>query len=153
MKKSLIPVFLAALMLGQAVGAEPSSVDVLRAKFPKGIPWSVEVSDTTGKSLGSLEMRITSVPASSCLGDIASDGVKVEFIRNGSDSLKLPIASYGIAKFTNNNVKIDLTGGMCDAYLIMDGTIKADGSSAGQIYKFGMRGGNDVGTYRATVGE
>jgi hypothetical protein len=152
MKKSLIPV-LAALMLAQAGATEPSSVDVLRAKFPKGIPWSVEVSDTTGKSLGSLEMRITSAPASSCLGDIAADGVRVEFIGKESASLKLPVASYGVAKFTDNKVKIDLTGGMCDAYLIMDGTIKADGSSTGQIYKFGMRGGNDVGTYRATVGE
>ena len=152
MKNGWISGFLAAMMLGQVGGAEPSVVDVLRSKFPNGIPWSVEVLDIAGKSLGSLEMRITSVHASSCLGDIA-DGVRVEFIRKKSAPLKLPIASYGVAKFTDNNVKIDLTGGMCDAYLIMDGNIKADGSSTGQVYKFGMRGGNDVGTYRATVDE
>ncbi len=139
-------------MLGQVGGAEPSAVDVLRAKFPNGIPWNVEVSDIAGTSLGSLRMRITSIPASSCLGDMTT-GVRVEFIREQSASLKLAIASYGVAKFTNNNVKIDLTGGMCDAYLIMNGNMKADGSSTGEVYKFGMRGGNDVGTYRATVGE
>ncbi len=35
----------------------------------------------TGKSLGSLKMRITSAPAGSCLGDLAADGVRVEFIQ------------------------------------------------------------------------
>src|SRR6478609_3195220 len=98
MKNGLISVLVAALMLGQAGGAEPSAVDVLRTKFPKGIPWSVEVSDRTGKSLGSLKMRITSAPASSCLGDFGSDGVRVEFLGKESASLKLSIAAYGVAK-------------------------------------------------------
>lgn len=153
MKNRLTPVFLLALMVCRAGGAEPSAVDLLRAKFPKGIPWNMEVFDPTGKSIGSLQMRITSIQASSCLGEFGTDGVRVEFIQKESASLKLPITSYGVGKFTDNKVKIDLTGGLCDAYLIMDGNIAADGSSTGQIYRLGMSGGNDVGTYRATVSE
>jgi hypothetical protein len=56
-----------------------------------------------------------------------------------------------VAKFAGNKVRIDLTGGMCDAYHFIEGEMAADGSSTGDVYAFGMRFHRDLGTYRATV--
>jgi len=142
---------LLALMTGHASGGESTAFAALRAKFPKGIPWKVEVLDPAGHRLASLQMRITSKLAGSCLGDIGADGVRVEFLRKDDVSPNLSLASYGVAKFTDDKVKIDLTGGICDAYSIMDGKIELDGSSTGTVFRLGMRGGDDIGTYRATI--
>jgi len=130
---------------------EHSPIESLRAKFPQGVPWHVEFSDSAGKSLGAIDMRITSQRGDSCLGDMNPDGVRVEFERKENLSPTLGTTAYGVAKFTDNKVRIDLTGGMCDAYLLIEGEIAADGSSKGDVVAFGMRSGHDVATYRATV--
>lgn len=141
---------IAAFATGCAIAGDRSPVESLRAKFPSGIPWRVEILNADGKALGVLEMLITSEKASSCLGEM-DDGVRVNFTRKESLSPTISVASYGVAKFTGDKIKIDLTGGICDAYLLMSGEIASDGSSAGEIYTLGMRGGHNVATYRATV--
>jgi hypothetical protein len=52
---------------------------------------------------------------------------------------------------TRGGTTADLTGSLCDAYLLMSEPVAADGSSSGDIYAFGMRGGHDLAKYRATV--
>jgi len=52
----LVTVFLAALVASQTVVAEPLSGDALRARFPHGIPWRIEILSLNGKSQGVLEM-------------------------------------------------------------------------------------------------
>lgn len=146
----LIFVLLAASSVLCASAADRSPEQSLRAKFPHGIPWKVEFLGADGKSLGTVDMLITSEPGASCLGDMR-DGVRVTFSRKQSLSSTLHVADYGVARLTGDKIKIDLTGGICDAYLLMSGSIAADGSSNGDIYTFGMRGGHDVATYRATV--
>lgn len=141
---------LAAFVAGLAGAAEPSTLNSLRAKFPHGIPWNVEILDPDGKSRGTLDMLITSDEASSCLGEM-TDGVRVKFDRKNTVSPPLSIGSYGVATFDGGKIKIDLTGGVCDAYLVMSGAIASDGSSSGDIYTLNMGGGHAVGTYRATV--
>jgi len=131
--------------------AEPSPIDALRTKFPHGIPWHVEFVDFAGKSLGAIEMRITSARGDSCLGDMSPDGVRVEFVRKDELSPTLSTTSHGVAKFTGSKVRIDLTGGLCDAYLLMNGEIAVNGSSTGNVSTFGMRGGHEVAKYRATI--
>jgi hypothetical protein len=148
--RKLIVIFLAAMASGLAIAGDSSSIESLRTKFPKGIPWKVEILGTDGKSLGALEMLITSDPASSCLGEM-NDGVRVKFTRKDALSPTLFVATYGVARFTGDKVKIDLTGGLCDAYLLMSGEMAADGSSTGEIHTLGMREGHDVGTYHAVV--
>ena len=148
--RKLAFVLLAAFATGCAIAAGPSPVETLRARFPHGIPWRVEILGGDGKSLGAIEMLITSDQASSCLGEV-NDGVRVNFIRKEALSPTISVASYGVAKFTGTKVKIDLTGGICDAYLLMSGEVAADGSSTGEIHTLGMRGGHDVATYHATV--
>lgn len=140
---------LAVSMVNLAIADDPDAVRALRAKFPDGIPWNVDVIGTDGKSRGTLVMRITSEHASSCLEDL-SNGVRVDFPHK-PEHPPLAVNAYGIAKFDGDKIKIDLTGGMCDAYLLMSGTVQADGSSTGEVYTFGMRGGHDIGTYRATI--
>lgn len=146
----LIAIVLPLLAAGIAAAGESAPFEALRVKFPHGIPWKVEIADADGKTAGRLEMLITSEPASSCLGDM-SDGVRVEFTARNALPPGLSVASYGVAKVAGDKIKIDLTGGICDAYLLMSGTVAADGSSSGDIYTFGMRGGHDVAKYRATI--
>lgn len=142
--------FFAALAAGMAMAAAPSPLDALRARFPHGIPWQVEILNPDGKSRGTFEMLITSEQASSCLGGM-TNGVRVELARTEALSPPLPVASYGVAKFDGDKIKIDLTGGMCDAYLLMSGVVASNGSSTGDVYTLGLGGGRDVGTYHATV--
>lgn len=152
MKKALTSVVLAAAIIGSANAAEPKAFAHLRAKYPSGIPWTVKVIDPAGKELASLRMRITRKPAQSCLGDMA-DGVRVDFDPKKARAISpnLPIGAYGIARITDEGIKIDLTGGICDAYLMMGGKLDPDGSSSGTVYRLSMGGGDDVGTYHATV--
>jgi hypothetical protein len=146
----LIFVLLAAFAGVCATAASRSPEESLRAKYPHGIPWKVEFVGADGKSLGTIAMLITSEPGASCLGGM-KDGVRVTFSHKESLPSTLHVADYGVALFTGDKIKIDLTGGICDAYLLMSGSIAADGSSSGDVYTFGMRGGHDVATYRATV--
>lgn len=143
-------IFLAVLMVRLAIAAGAPPFDALRAGFPHGIPWNVVIVNADGTSIGNLEMLITSDQARSCLGDMEG-GVRVEFTRKDELPETLHLASYGVAKIAGDKIKIDLTGGICDAYLLMSGTIASDGSSTGDIYTLGLRGGHDVATYRATV--
>ena len=131
--------------------AEPSIIDSLRQRFPQGIPWHVEFKDMAGSDLGSLDLVITSEPAKSCLGSMGSDSVRARFERIDVAPTRLRIASYGIVQFTGDGITIDLTGDTCDAYLLMSGSLASDGSSAGELYTLGIRGGRDVGTYHATI--
>ena len=142
---------LAIFAAGSVRADEHSPIDALRSRFPQGIPWHVEFSDGAGKSLGAIDMRITAARADSCLGDMNPDGVRVEFVRKDKLSPTLHTTSYGVAKFAGDKVRIDLTGGMCDAYLLIDGEITADGSSKGEVTAFGMRGGHAVAAYSAVV--
>jgi len=142
---------LATLAACVAHAAAPPSIGALRAKFPQGIPWHVEFADSAGKSLGSIDMRITTARGDSCLGDMGPDGVRVEYVRINDLSPTLSVTSHGVAKFSGDQVKVDLTGGRCDAYLLMTGALAPNGSSSGDVYTFGMRGGHDIATYKATV--
>ena len=146
-----VALFLAIALACPVQADEHAPIDALRSKFPQGIPWHVEFSDSSGKSLGTIDMQITSQRGDSCLGDMNPDGVRVEFVRTDNLSPTLRTTSYGVAKFTGNKVRIDLTGGMCDAYLLIEGDIESDGSSKGEVVAFGIRGGHDVAAYRASV--
>jgi len=146
----LFTAFLVLSVAGQVIAADALPMDALRAKFPHGIPWKVDVVNPDGKSHGELKMLITSDHARSCMGDVG-DGFRVDFIRPDVLSPPLPITSYGVARFIDDKIKIDLTGGTCDAYLVMDGVVTSDGSSAGDIYTFGPGGVHDVGTYHASI--
>jgi hypothetical protein len=150
-RRPVIAAWLAALIACGTHASEPSPIDALRTKFPDGIPWRVEFVDSAGKSLGAIDMRITSARGDSCLGGMNPDGVRVEFVRKDNLSPTLSITSYGVAKFTGNKVEIDLTGGLCDAYLLMNGEVAVNGSSTGDVSRFGMSGGHEVAKYRAMV--
>jgi len=126
-------------------------LDNLVGNYPHGIPWHVEILDASGKTEGSMDLVITAQHARSCLGEIGGDGLRVEFTQTNALPSTLRVESYGAAKFSGDAIKIDLTGGLCDAYLLMSGLLAADGSSSGDIYTFGMRGGHDVAKYRAKV--
>lgn len=150
-RNKLITILLGMSVAARLVAAEPSLLDTLMGKYPHGIPWHVEILDADGKAQGSLDLVITAQHASSCLGDIGNDGLRVEFTQTKALPSTLHLQSYGAAKISGDAIKIDLTGGLCDAYLLMGGPLAADGSSSGDIYTFGMRGGHDVAKYRAMV--
>ena len=139
-----------SLLWAAVAAADALPLDALRTKFPQGIPWNVAVISPDGKSRGELEILITAEHARSCTGEVG-EGFRVDFTRPGVLSPPLPIASYGIARFIGNKVMIDLTGGTCDAYLVMDGVVTPDGSSSGDVYTLGPGGKHNMGTYRAII--
>ena len=145
---------IAGLLAGSAcvpaIAAEGPDLEALRSRFAAGLSWQVEFVDLEHKPMGTLPMRITTERASSCLGGM-SDGVRVEFEHGRDLSPNVHLGSYGVALLSHDKIKIDLTGGICDAYLLMQGVLAADGSSQGELYTFGMRGGHDIGTFRASI--
>lgn len=147
---ALLAACLAVWIGTPAVAAQPSPADALRQKFPAGIPWQVEFDDLAGQPLGTVQMRITAEHANSCLGGM-DGGMRVEFTHTEKLAPQLRLSDYGVALFSGDRVKIDLTGGICDAYLLMEGALSADGASSGSLYTFGMRGGHDIGKFHAAV--
>lgn len=150
MRHKFLTLATAILTNYSAIAADASPFAALQAHHPEGVPWKVEISDLEGKPAGSLELRITRQTANSCLGGM-DGGLRVEYTRKNALPASLPVESYGVAIVSGDKIKIDLTGGMCDAYLILEGTLAPDGSSTGTIHTFGMRGGKDVARYRAIV--
>jgi hypothetical protein len=140
----------AIVITAHSHAADRVQTDAMAARFPHGMPWKVELVDLHGKRLGTIDMRVTSVSAHSCMGDVA-DGLRVEFEQPNTLSRSLPITSYGIATFSGDQVVIDLSGGTCDAYLVMKGAVQSNGSSWGRVYTFGSSGERDVATYRASI--
>jgi len=150
MRHESLALSLAIMLTHSAFAAETSPFAALQGRHPGGVPWKVEISDLDGKPNGSMELLITNKTAESCLGGM-DGGLRVEYTRKDALPPSLRVESYGVAVVAGDKIKIDLTGGMCDAYLILEGTLAADGTSSGNIHTFGMRGGKDVATYRATV--
>ncbi|MDR2335867.1 MAG: hypothetical protein LBE61_20570 [Burkholderiaceae bacterium] len=149
MFRKLITVLPAVLLAGVAMAAELTPLDALRSRFPGGIPWKVEILDLNDNTLGHVELVITMTPARSCR---FGDGVRVEYLK--ADPLLLPHAmgTYGVAKIDSDGILIDLIGGgVCDAYRLMGGVLWSDGSSTGEIYRYGRFGQLDYATYRASV--
>jgi len=150
LRRQVLAGLFAGVACVQAIAAERQELDALRSRFAAGLAWQVEFTDLEHKPMGTLPMRITAERASSCLGGM-SDGVRVEFGPARDLSPSVHLGSYGVALLTEDKIKIDLTGGICDAYLLMQGVLAADGSSHGELYTFGMRGGHDIGTFSASI--
>jgi hypothetical protein len=120
----------------------------LWGRYPEGIPWQVDVIDSNGQNKGSFSLIITKRHENSCLGDI-SDGVRVEIPQRDAMASILSVTDYGVAKIIGSSIKIDLTGGICDGYVIMDGKLELDGSSTGEVYTLGETDRLDIGEYKA----
>jgi len=128
-----------------------ATLEDLRRQHPYGVPWSIEFTDETGRSLGRLNVLITDRPADSCLGSFGKNAVRVAFLDMSGRIRRLLSSPYGVADVSSNNVQIDLTGNMCDAYLLMSGELLPDGSSSGEFYSLDLAGKKSLGTYHATV--
>lgn len=145
MFNKLFAVVLAALAAGPVPAAEAPDVPASSAE----ILWRVEFFNLNRASLGTVEMRITTERAKSCLGDADVNTRRVEFLGRDGLSSAVKLAGYGVASFDGGDVKVDLSGGVCDADLVMEGALDGDGSSMGSLYTLSLGGGHDVGTYRA----
>ena len=133
------------------LAADLAPFEALRKEHPAGVPWSVEFNDKAGQSLGRLNVLITDRPAMSCLGSIGPDAVRVTYLESFGPIKTLVQSPYGVAKISGTKVQIDLTGNMCDAYVLMRGEVQADGSATGELYTLGMGSGETLGAFHATV--
>jgi hypothetical protein len=149
MRRLLLPGIALSAFVALASAADTGVVGSLRTRYAHGIPWTITLFDSHGASLGELDVVITSERADSCLGSLNEGGVKVEFTREGDLSKTLHLGQYGVAQFSGEDVTIDLTAGMCDAYLLLLGSVEVDGSSNGRLSTRDLSGGRDIGTYRA----
>lgn len=142
---------LAVLAAACTEAPDEGAVDALLARYPAGVPWQIEFFDDGGKSLGKLDAVITYDFGKSCLSDFAEGSMRVNYLSRAQVSRDLMLGDYGVAKFTGDMVAIDLTGGICDAYLLVSGPVKMDGSSRGSLSAFGLSSSRHIGSYRAVV--
>ena len=133
------------------LAADLAPLEALRKKHPTGVPWSIEFTDKAGQSLGRLDVLITDRPAMSCLGSVGPDAVRVAYLDVVGPIKRIVRSPYGVAKISGTKLQIDLTGNMCDAYVLMRGEMQADGSATGELYTLGMRSGETLGVFHATV--
>jgi hypothetical protein len=138
------------LLAGTVAGAGATNFEALRSRFPRGIPWRVEILDASGKSLGVLEVLVTSQPAKSCLKDFGP-GYLVSYSRHPEDLDSWKLGSFGVASVSGNVITLDLTGGRCSDYVVAKGEVTTDGTSAGEVFTLHKMFGHDLGTYRATL--
>jgi hypothetical protein len=145
--------WLSALVLVPCLvlAADLAPLEALRKKHPCGVPWSIEFTDESGRSLGRLDVLITDRPARSCLGSVGPDAVRVAYLDFDGPIRRIVTSPYGVAKISGTKVEIDLTGDMCDAYVLMRGQMLADGSSTGEVYTLGISSGETLAAFHATV--
>ena len=151
MKLRLLLGIALAAFIALASAADSGAVKALRTKYAQGIPWTITLSDRKGGPLGELDVVVTTEHAESCLGSLNEGAVKVEFTRTKNVSKTLQLGPYGIAQFSGDEVTVDLTGQWCDAYILLSGSVAADGTSKGRLSTLGLSGGKDIGTYQAVL--
>lgn len=146
------PWFVALVLAPCSVMASDlAPLEALRKLHPEGVPWSIELTDGAGKGLGRLDVLITDQPARSCLSSIGPDAVRIEYLAKDGPISRIVTSPYGVGKFDGSTVQIDLTGDTCDAYVLLGGEMLADGSSSGELYTLGIRSGQTLGAFHATV--
>jgi hypothetical protein len=139
---------------GLVEGSTSAEFDAMRANFPQGIPWHIEIFDTSGSPVGVLDVLITSRHAKSCSKGFGS-GYLVSYSRSPIQLDLLPgswrLGTYGVASIDDNTISIDLTGGRCNDFVFTEGHLRSDGASNGRVFVKHRQFGNDMGTYFATL--
>jgi hypothetical protein len=144
-------VVLAALMALCSSHAQGPPSDSNQSPYPRPVDWKIQLFDTNHHNAGALYVHITTDRGGSCLGSFGRNAVLVRVDRKLELSRGFFVSSTPVAKFENDRVSIDLTGGDCDNYVLLEGTLSRDGGAFGTATSFGISFSKPLGTFVATV--
>lgn len=128
---------------------QPRDVLVLEGhRFPER--WHIQFFDTKKNDLGSLDVHFTEAEGRSCLGSTGKTFLVVVDRRSRLSSA-IKVTDSPALSFDGSDFVIDLTGGMCDAYVLMKGTIPSSGAAAGEVSTLGWSPPRTIATFVATA--
>ena len=115
------------------------------------VNWKIQLFDTDHRSAGTLYVRITIERGTSCLASFGRDALLLRVDRKIELSKNFRISETPVAKIEKGRVSMDLTGGDCDNYVLLEGTMSNDGGAVGTAKSFGISFSKPLGTFVATV--
>jgi hypothetical protein len=111
----------------------------------------VTIANPKGKPGGTMLLEVTAERSGgSCLGDFAKDAylVRVKNIKGPIREVRL--GARPVAEVHGGHLRIDMSGGICDAYFMLEGEITS-ADAFGAVYTFGLNWAEDLGTFMAIV--
>ena len=141
-----------AIAVSTAFGASIlSPLQVLQATPPGEVHWLVRLYDQSHSPIGTLRLRVTSERGRSCLGGLGDRGFLIKIDRKDGLPKDFRISNTPVAFFDGKKVVVDLTGGTCDDYRLLDGNLSNDGGVLGEIRATGLGFAQVVGRFSATL--
>jgi hypothetical protein len=113
--------------------------------------WRVSLFDSKHNSAGNIDLHVTKKEGRSCLGGYEG-GYLVVIDRTANLSSQVRVSNTPVAKIEGDHFSIDLSGGICDAYVLLEGRIMDGGHAAGDIHTLGWGEAQTIGTFVAIPG-
>jgi hypothetical protein len=144
---------MAILALQVAAGAcsEPNKIVLEGHSFPQR--WHIQFFDDQRKDLGSIDVHFTVKEGRSCLGSKSGKSFLIVVDRRTRLSPMFKVTESPALSFDGAEFVIDLTGGICDDYVLMKGTIPTSGVAAGKVSTLGWNPPQTIATFKATPNE
>lgn len=131
--------------------AAPKDVILGGHRFP--VHWHIQFFDTEKNDLGSLDVHFTAREGRSCIGSKSGKSFLMVVDHRTHLSSTIHVTDSPALSFDGSDFVIDLTGGICDAYVLMRGAIPASGMAAGEVSTLGWSPPRTIATFVATPGE
>ncbi len=148
---SVSTTILAAQLVYFSARAAAKDIILEGHKFPER--WHIQFFDTKKNDLGSLDVHFTAREGRSCLGSKSGKSFLIVVDRRTHLSSTITVTESPALSFDGSNFVIDLTGGICDDYLLIKGIIPTAGLSAGEVSTLGWRPPRIIATFVATPNE
>ena len=143
-----LTVILALQIASIGACATPDEIILEGHKFPER--WHIQFFDTKKNDLGSLDVHFTAREGHSCLGSKSGKSFLIVVERRTHLSSTINVTESPALSFDGPDFVIDLTGGICDAYVLIKGAVPTAGVSAGQVSTLGWSPPRTIATFVAT---
>jgi len=139
---------LALQVASWGASAAPESLFLEGHPFPAS--WHIQFFDAKKADLGSLDVHFTAAAGHSCLGTKSGKSFLVVVDRKTRLSPLINVTDSPALSFDGSNFVIDLTGGICDAYVLMTGAVPFYGEASGEVSTMGWGASRTIATFVAT---
>jgi hypothetical protein len=140
-------IILALQIASLSACTEPKDINLEGHRFPEH--WHVNFFDSKTNDLGSLDVHFTALEGRSCLGSKSGKFFLVVVDRRTHLSSTINVTDSPALSFDGSDFVIDLTGGICDAYVLMRGTIPTSGVATGEVSTLGWSPPQTIATFIA----
>jgi hypothetical protein len=141
-------VILAVQIASFSAYAAPEDIILEGHKFPER--WHIQFFGTKKNDLGSVDLHFTAREGRSCLGSKSGKSFLIVVDRRTHLSSTINVTESPALSFDGSDFVIDLTGGICDAYVLIKGAIPIAGVAAGEVSTLGWSPPRTIGTFVAT---